>query len=150
MGSICPNCLSHSFSRHLTCRPSLPDSTIRFQLPFLFPTHLMCMSIIALISPCCGFSLYSLTYTLNSESENMTTSCMPLKWAECQNPNPGGSQRDRCVGPSQRRSLLTIPKQRGPNRWRERTQILLLPVPFALAVPLAKDNASYKISSSYE
>ena len=57
----------------------------------------------SLDQPLLWFSLYSLTYTLNSESENMTTSCMPLKWAECQNPNPGGSQRDRCVGPSQRR-----------------------------------------------
>ena len=47
--------------------------------------------------------------------------------------------------------LLTIPKQHGPNRWRERTQpIPRLWVQFALAVPLATDNAWHKISSSYE
>lgn len=41
---------------HMSLPPSLPDSTVRFQLPFSVPSqHLMFMSIIALISPCCDF-----------------------------------------------------------------------------------------------
>lgn len=106
----------------------------------------------SLDQPLLWFSLYSLTYTLNSESENMTTHHV-------------------CHWSGQSAKTQTLVEVRGTDVWghhkdyswqfqsnvvqidgeREHRYITsAVDLPFALAVPPGQDNASYKISSSYE